>query len=633
MAVLSILRFIAIMASMYPLVGAMSGGSIADIEHVVLFMQENRAFDHYFGTMAGVRGFSDPNVQTNSETPVWQQPVNASTYLNPWYLNYLGGDWLNATQCMSAGSNGWTENQLAYDHGLNDHWAANNTPWSWGHFKRSDIPVQFAIAEGWTVGDMYQESVIAATNPNRVTWVSGTINVPGSPQSPSEGGYPYIDNNETPGCDSDGINCYPLRWETAAEIYERAGVSWQVYQDADNFDDNPLAWFAQFQNAPQSSSLHKRGFQGLSLDTFYAQAANGTLPEISYIIGPTELSEHPPYSPRDGAWLQKTVVDAVTSSPKYAKTVLIISWDETGGFGDHVSPYHSPPGTPGEWLKDPYAGQGEVFSGPGFRLPFYIISPWTRSTCSGGTVFTEHADHNSQILFVEKWQAAKGRNVTTDQMVPWRRAHMSDLTAAFDFSGPDYSIPSLPYAIPPHTNAAGVYDGSAHCDALYPTQRPPVPYNGQTPGSVKDAASDVSSFSEEGFKEVRGQLTEGRYLVLEWGGQALVNLGVGSSAVASARATRTHSDKNQRWAAHVNELGGNRFRFSSALDGRWITDDAGLTADASKAGSFAVVFAPGKGYGLQGSASGKWLAVPADGKIGWNSNPAHWQIFSVTYHN
>jgi phospholipase C len=113
--------------------------------------------------MAGVRGFSDPNVQVNSGTPVWYQDVtpaltNASPYLLPWYLNYLGGSWLNATQCMIAGDNGWNDNHAALDGGLNDHWATNNTPWSWSHFKRSDIPVQYAIADGWTVGDMYQVS-------------------------------------------------------------------------------------------------------------------------------------------------------------------------------------------------------------------------------------------------------------------------------------------------------------------------------------------------------------------------------------------------------------------------------------------------------------------------------------------
>ena len=80
-------------------------GSIADIDHVVLFMEENRAFDHYFGTMAGVRGFTDPNVQVNNGVDVWHQVVNgslsnATTSMLPFYLNYLGGSYDEATQCM-----------------------------------------------------------------------------------------------------------------------------------------------------------------------------------------------------------------------------------------------------------------------------------------------------------------------------------------------------------------------------------------------------------------------------------------------------------------------------------------------------------------------------------------------------
>ena len=448
--------------------------------------------------------------------------------------------------------------------------------------------------------------------------------MPGSPQKPTDGGYPYIDNNETPGCDSGGINCYPLKWKTVGDIYQEKNVSWQIYQDADNFDDNPFAWFQQFQEADPSSSLFKRGFAGLSLDTFYAQAANGTLPAISYIIGPSELSEHPQYSPRDGAWLQKQIVDAVTSSPKYSKTALIISWDETGGFGDHVPPYYSPNGTTGEWLEDPYVDQGLVASGPGFRLPFYIISPWTR----GGYVFTEHADHNSQILFVEKWQAAKGVNVTTDQMGPWRRAHMSDLTAAFDFANPDYSIPALPYAIPPHqTN--GEYDGAAHCEATYPQQRPPIPYNG-APGSV--ATDAVASLSEQGFKEMRGMLTEGRYLVFEAGSVALTNAGGSASAATTSAATSAHDSKSQRWVAHAVQIGGAQFQFTSAVDGRWLENNGTLVSDESKAGVFTVSFAPAKGYALQNKC-GKWLQPGSKGGISLGTSVAYWKTFSVTYNN
>ena len=113
--------------------------------------------------MAGVRGFSDPNVQVNYGKPVWQQATNSALntsadYLLPWYLNYEGGDFLEATQCMVAGSNGWEANHAALNGGMNNHWATNNTPWSWGHYRRSDIPVQFSIADAWTIGDMYQVS-------------------------------------------------------------------------------------------------------------------------------------------------------------------------------------------------------------------------------------------------------------------------------------------------------------------------------------------------------------------------------------------------------------------------------------------------------------------------------------------
>lgn len=128
----------------------------------------------------------DPHMSTEAET------------LLPWYLGYKGGYWTDAIQCMVAGSNGYEENQASLNHDLNNNWARNNTPWSWGYLKRSDLPVQFAVAEGWTTGDMYQESQVTSTNPNRVTLVSGSVNVPGSPQRPDQGGV-YIDNNETPG--------------------------------------------------------------------------------------------------------------------------------------------------------------------------------------------------------------------------------------------------------------------------------------------------------------------------------------------------------------------------------------------------------------------------------------------------
>lgn len=74
--------------------------------------------------------------------------------LLPWYLGHEGNH--DAIQCMVAGSNGYKANHASLNHGLNNHWARNNTPWSWGYYKREDLAVQYAIADGWTAGDMYQ---------------------------------------------------------------------------------------------------------------------------------------------------------------------------------------------------------------------------------------------------------------------------------------------------------------------------------------------------------------------------------------------------------------------------------------------------------------------------------------------
>ncbi|PGH33019.1 phospholipase C [[Emmonsia] crescens] len=531
--------------------------SLKDIDHVIIFMQENRSWDTYFGTMAGARGFNDPNVQINPNgRPLWYQPVdsnmsNDTETLLPWYLGYLQGNWSQAIQCMAAGSNGYAENHASINGGLNDGWARNNTPWSWGYLKRQDLPVQFAIAEGWTIGDMYQESQITATNPNRVTLVSGSINAPGSPQSPDEGGV-YIDNTETPGCEAPNLNCYPLKWKTIFDIYEAAGVSWQVYQGVDNFDDNPLAWFEQFQNASSDSPLSQKGMAYLGLESFYSDATLGFLPQVSFIVGPRELSEHAPYSPSDGGWLQHKILDAVVKGPKYGKSLLMISYDESGGWGDHVPPYHSPENTPGEWLEDPYDLFGNIYTGPGVRVPFYMVSPWTR----GGHVFTEHADHNSQILFIEEWLSAKGYdNVRTDGMVPWRRQNMANLLNALDFDNPDLSIPDIPKPAPPHRDSRGEFDGAAFCESQFPDPRPPPPYSSQP--------STLPNIVEEGYKICTGQLTEGRYLVFESENGRLLthnrptqdeNNNVATITTMPSPSSNNEKDKyrpqNARWVIH-----------------------------------------------------------------------------------
>lgn len=462
--------------------------------------------------------------------------------------------------------------------------------------------------------------MVASTSPNRVVWLSGSINVPGGNLSPDLGGNPYIDNYETPGCDENGINCYPLKWKTAPEYYEAAGTSWQLYQDGtddyNNFDDNPLAWFKQFQDAEKGSNLNTKGMQGRQLQEFYDRAANGTLPEVSIIIGYRELAEHPPYSPHDGAWLESKIAEAVIKSPKYNRTALIISFDETGGWFDHVDPYRSPNGTAGEWYNDEN-GIGYTFTGPGFRVPFYIISPWTRK----GGVYVEHADHTSQMQFIEKWQAAKSRDVKSNEMVPWRRENMGDLLGAFDFENPDYSIPDLPAAAEPHRDSDGKFDGASHCKGLYPSPQPPVPYSGD------GATKDMPGLVEHGFKPIRGKLTEGRHLVFEMKGYALT-LG---DKVTTSKASEDHNSENQRWIVHVEELGGAEFKMSGSGDGRYVCADLKMCDKKSDAAVFEVSFKGSEGYSLKVKNGGKYLAITKQGELVLQSSSTYWSVFSVNY--
>jgi phospholipase C len=295
---------------------------------------------------------------------------------------------------------------------------------------------------------------------------------------------------------------------------------------------------------------------------------------------------------------------------------------ETGGLGDHVTPYHSPQGTVGEWMEDPYAGLGQTYSGPGFRLPFYIVSPWTR----GGAVFTEHSDHASQIMFIEEWLATKGKNVKTDQMVAWRRTHMSNLMNAFDFEHPDYSLPHLPEAPVPHVNAKGVYDGSSYCQSLYKVVRPDPPYGHQS----KDV-KDIAKLSESGFKSVRGALTEGRYLTFENDDYSLCvpGKGVKHASFGNKGDEKKHADENQKWVIHQLEAGGNKFYLSSGADGKYLTKKLDMTPLVRNAETFTIVYAGAGKYTIQAS-NGQYVSIGSSGNMTLSKKKVSLKTYSVT---
>ena len=385
------------------------------IEHVVILIQENRSFDSYFGTLYGVRGFSDPEaIQLANGRSVYYQPWAASPtgYLLPWRL-----DTRSSSPCDLIVDNSWQPAHDSWDGGRMDGFVGPTGPDCMSYYTRAEVPWHAALADAFTVCDGYFCSVLGPTNPNRLYTMTGMIDPAGG-----HGG-PVTDNSQKP----------VYTWTTYPERLQAAGVSWRVYQQTDNFDDNALAWFAAYQQAPHTSPLYQNGIMARDAGAFAGDVAAGTLPQVSWIIAPTAESEHPGYSPGYGADFCMTMLTALLDHPDvWARTLFILTYDEHGGYCDHVRPPTPRAGTPAEWVDG-------LPIGLGFRVPTVICSPWSR----GGYVCSTTFDHTSTIRFLERRFGVMEPNISA-----WRRTVCGDLTTSLDFSVTDMSIPDLPAGPP-----------------------------------------------------------------------------------------------------------------------------------------------------------------------------------------
>ncbi|HZZ42152.1 MAG TPA: alkaline phosphatase family protein [Tepidisphaeraceae bacterium] len=409
-------------------------GSLRDVKHVVLLMQENRSFDHYFGTLAGVRGFNDPGAMLlRHGKSVFFQPdeKNPDGFLLPFHLDTKS---TNAQKVPST-SHSWGTQHECWNNGKMDKWLkAHNKAdgahgsFCMGYFKRDDIPFQYALAEAFTICDGYHCSVLGPTWPNRLYWMTGCIDAAG------RNGGPVISNKDT-----------GYTWTTYAERLEAAGVSWKVYNSPDshyddaalsdtpskNFPFNMLGHFRNFIESPAGSPLRTKALTLNNGEEFAKDCANDNLPTVSWLMPPRHASEHPDHMPAAGADFVAKTIDAIAANPKvWAKTAFILNYDENDGIFDHVAPPTPPRGTPLEFVN------GEPIGG-GFRVPCIIVSPWT----AGGWVCSQRFDHTSILQFCEKLTGVRELNITN-----WRRQTFGDLTAAFRFNSPSTTIPKLPDA-------------------------------------------------------------------------------------------------------------------------------------------------------------------------------------------
>jgi phospholipase C len=411
--------------------GAAGSASLNDIEHVVIIMQENRSFDHYFGTLSGVRGFSDPAGRFE------QKGAGPGGVLTPFRL--CSDPPLRDGECLNDISHTWETQHRSWNGGAMDAFVsthvavdgAANGPTTMGYYTRADLPFYHALADAFTICDGYFSAVIGPTDPNRLMWISATIDPDGVAGGPVLETFP--DRYEHFGT---------LHWETMPERLHEAGVSWKMYNARlTEYELSPLPYFHAFTDldSVRGIELADRGLKPSFPDAFLADVACGQLPSVSWIMPPLAQCEHPAAPPAWGEHLLHTVLDALVARPDvWERTVLFVVHDENGGFFDHVPPVVAPDGTPGEWLTGavlpPEAAGIRGPVGLGFRTGCLVVSPFSR----GGYVCSDVFDHTSTLRFIERRFGVEVPNLSA-----WRRSVTGDLTAALG-SVRDVSVPALP---------------------------------------------------------------------------------------------------------------------------------------------------------------------------------------------
>ncbi|WP_409491198.1 phosphocholine-specific phospholipase C [Amycolatopsis sp. cmx-11-12] len=473
-------------------------GGLDVIEHVVVFMQENRSFDHYLGTLRGVRGFNDPAaIKLPSGASVFQQPNGSGTLL-PYAID---------DQFMADVDHSWSGGHRAWNKGRHDAWCGVKGVRSLTYHTRSALRFYHELADAFTVCDAYHCSELGPTNPNRMYLFTGKLGFEPDGTTRAIGNDAWQNPGHT-----------GYTWKTYAERLQTAGRSWRVYQEWDNYGDNSLDYFSSFlavgtkalskvkdsagkafpkleyfYYALDSASaaertrllnglaagvatltateraLYDRGLARVApkqlLSAFKSDVDTGKLPSVSWIVAPESQTEHPAWGPNTGADLVKSILDTIASKPAvWNKTLFLLTYDEDGGFFDHVPP-PAPPASDDEG-KSSVATTDEFVSGEpiglGVRVPMFVISPWSR----GGKVCSEVFDHTSVLRFLERWSGVGEPNIS-----PWRRTVCGDLTSALDTTAPSATYPALTKPVP----TSGPWNTQPQPPSV---QKPPVPETG-----------------------------------------------------------------------------------------------------------------------------------------------------------
>jgi phospholipase C len=487
---------------------APAGSSLRDIKHVVMLMQENRSFDHYFGTMRGVRGFADRTAyqsyangpSTDPSSVFTQTTVHAGQPL----LTVGGDDYLNPFELVSdpPTANGQTLDDITHDWGpqhlawndgamdqfvvqhlLNDGTArlqynagpggvpepgSSSAPigiTTMGYYRPGDsLQYYRALASAFTICDGYHCSVLGPTDPNRLMWMSGSLGA----HSGDVGGpvlTTYVSNRQQ--------MVGTLAWPTVPELLTEHGVGWKVYQDpTSNALFNVLDYFKSFASPsnPTEAQNAALGLAPVYPAEFAADVVAGTLPQVSWILPPAANCEHPAAPPEYGEYLVAQILQTLLLNPEvWASTVFVVLYDENGGFFDHLAPPTPGPtvtalanlpsaAAPGGALDGEYVTTSNPTNAAGgppsdwsnvlgpVGLGFRVPALVISPFSAGGWVSHGTFDHISTHKLIESIFLSPGALGPGNLHVSeWRYGTVGDLAAALPTLGsPVTTVPALP---------------------------------------------------------------------------------------------------------------------------------------------------------------------------------------------
>jgi phospholipase C len=403
--------------------------TLPQIEHVVIYMQENQSFDHYFGTLRGVDGFTfgPDGMPTNSNPDASGNAVTVSHH--------------EATCDGISGDHGWNGTHRSINGGAMDGFAQVSGPRVMGYFDGTNLPFYRGLAHTFPICDRWFSSVPGPTHPNRRYLLAGTSAglITTDPNAVAQ--YPSAPNG------------------TIFERLDDFGITWKDYAidlwDVLLYPSDNVLQFA-IEQGPHLTYFGE----------FLYDCAHGTLPQVS-IIAPGVQDQYDEGSAdvQNGEIYSAAIINAVMSGPKWGSTAVFFTYDEHGGGYDHVPP---PPAVAPDAIA-PRLQPGDEpgsFAEYGVRVPGFVVSPWARpgGADAGAVAGTDHAayvshvthDHTSILRFVEtKFNLGA---------LTYRDANADNLFDCFDFGRPAFlEPPTLPAPGLPATGSA--------CD---PQPRPPT---------------------------------------------------------------------------------------------------------------------------------------------------------------